>query len=218
MDSISLTKNDIQHIKRLLDANRKIEAIKYINENYKLGLKESKKIADLVEKKGDFQYNSTSSQTLFIDREKTKSNRTNSIVFLIISGIGYALLLLGLYQLTDKLLFISEAKKVDGIIIAYDSHQSRSDNKVTTMYTPIFEFEVHGKKYKRKTDTSSSAREYVVGEEISLYVSNDFPKNKKVCLDEFWEKFGLATVILIFASAFIGIGYISKNALGKNFP
>ncbi|PKV48810.1 uncharacterized protein DUF3592 [Aquimarina sp. MAR_2010_214] len=214
MKNTSFTKSDINHINKLWESNHKKEALKYIKENCNPGQQELKELLNVL-KNNDrnvlHNTDSSSSQTLFLDHKKTKSKRVSFVIFILLSGIGFVLLLSSLYQFTERLIFLSNAKKIEAIIVKYDSYQSRSDNTTTTMYTPVFEFEMNGKMYNRKAKVSSSSREYVKGEEISLYISPEFPKNKKLFLDNSWEKYGLPTGLLIFGGFLIVIGYVARN-------
>jgi len=183
------------HVRNLLKEGKRILAIKYLSENFGLGLKNAKKIADLIE------------QDIIADGEMTGLTKDRSLpdlsgcfigkLFKIISLIFFGI---ASYFLIDDYQLISNGEEVVATVISNPSK-------------PIFEYQIDGKNYNYEATISSSPPSYYIGEEVSMYVNLEHPD--EVLINTFTDRW-LGIVILSFMGfVFLGVGAVTSKIFGR---
>ncbi|WP_298542566.1 DUF3592 domain-containing protein [uncultured Aquimarina sp.] len=210
---------DVQILKNFLNSNKKLEAIKYIINTYELSLRDANRVVKKIIANPELNIIKVEVRSN-IKREvntslRSKTSKISSIMYYLLLSIGLCLLIGGIYNLGETLNSLDETEKTNASIIRYESHVSvtNSDNRkvMQTMYTPVMQFTFRNKTYERKTKTSSSSKDFVIDEQVSVYIHKDFPAVNEVYLDDFTEKYGLALALLLFGVLITGIGFIVKN-------
>ncbi|MHA7059277.1 DUF3592 domain-containing protein [Aquimarina sp. M1] len=219
MRIVEISARDVKTIKQFLNTNKKLEAVKFLVDTYDLSLRDVNKVIKKITDNPKINiFNITTKQNFkqeIKDSLHTKTSKTQKIMYYIFVFIGLCLLLGGIINLGKTLNSLADSEKLSAIITRYESYISVSDTdngKISnTMYTPVMQFTFKGKVYERKTKTSSSSRDYVINEQVSIYVHKDFPAVNEVYLDDFIEKYGLTIALLLFGILLTGVGFILKS-------
>ena len=108
-------------------------------------------------------------------------------------SIGIVLVSITAYLIYSNQKFEVRAQPVKGKVMDYRSHISSHDNGSTMLYSPVFSYEVNGKTFTYFSTTSSSDKDYTVGEVIEILVDPDDPEN--VLVNSFMEKWFLSVLL-----------------------
>ncbi|WP_299213052.1 DUF3592 domain-containing protein [uncultured Aquimarina sp.] len=219
MRIIEIPIDDIEILKIFLNSNKKLEAIKYIIDTYELSLRDANKVVKKIIANPGLNVIkievSQNFQREVKDSLYTKTSKISTIMYYLLLFVGLCLLVGGIYNLGKTLNSLAQTEKTSATIIRYESHLSvtNSDNRkiIQTMYNPVMQFTFRNKIYERKTKTSSSSKDFVIDEQVSVYIHKDFPAVNEVYLDDFIEKYGLALALLLFGVLITGAGFIVKK-------
>jgi len=214
--SIEIPIDDIEIIKIFLNSNKKLEAIKYIIDTYELSMRDANRVVKKIIANSELKVIKIEVRPNF-QREVNTSlrSKTSEIMYYLLLFVGLCLLVGGIYNLGKTLNSLAQTEKTNATIIRYESHLSvtNSDNRkiMQTMYKPVMQFTFRNKVYERKTKTSSSSKDFVIDEQVSVYIHKDFPAVNEIYLDDFIEKYGLALALLLFGVLITGAGFIVKK-------
>ncbi|MDN5213355.1 ribosomal protein L7/L12 [Fulvivirgaceae bacterium BMA12] len=178
-----------QHVRGLLVEGRKIEAIKYIRQHFGLGLKDSKRLIDLIDKdirEDEYQY----------DRGKVirhSMKRGGQLVGIIFAGVGSILLGVALFIFFGNQRLINEGVVIEATVISTPS-------------SPLFEYEVNGEIYKYQSDVTTNPPSYEIGEVVSMYVNPNDPYD--LLIDSFPDRWLAITILGAMGALFFGIGML----------
>ncbi|WP_378180306.1 hypothetical protein [Aquimarina sp. SS2-1] len=219
MRVLEISVADIEIIRNFLDSNKRLEAIKFLLDTYDLSLHDANKVVQKIITNPELTRITLEPESNF-QREiknslQAKTSKVSKIMYYLMTFIGLCLLVGGIFNLITTLNSLSNSEKIIATIIRYDSYSSVTDNnqgKISqTMYTPVMQFNFKNKIYVRKTKTSSSSKDFVINEQVSINIHKDFPAINEVYLDDFIEKYGLALALLLFGIFITGAGFIVKN-------
>lgn len=179
-------------VKRLIAQGKKIEAIKYLRQEFNIDLKSAKTLADHIEDDlNPLEYSTTSINIKVI---RAKASNLFGKIFL---GIGFILL-----AVTMLLIFLD-----------YD-HEKTSIRTIGVVINnpsqPTFEYEFDGNKFYYYSTTSSNPPSYQLGEEVELLVDPSDPSN--VIVNTITDRWLGIIVIAFIGSIFTIIG-LSVNKL-----
>jgi hypothetical protein len=163
------------HVRNLLKEGKRILAIKYLSTHFALGLKDAKKMADLIERDiiADGGEIGAAKDRSIPDLSGCFIGKLFKIISLVFFGIA-------IYFLVDDFQLISNAKEVIGTVVSNPSK-------------PIFEYHLDGEKFNYEATVSSNPPSYYIGEEVSMFVNPNQPD--EVLINTFTDRW-LVTVIL----------------------
>jgi hypothetical protein len=151
-----------------------------------------------------------------LQREARKHPGINvgRIVGMIFMSIGGIMLAVVAYLVVSSYQFEQRAQPIKGIVIDYQSYQSRNDNGgSTTMYTPVYQYEFKGKSYTHVSSTSTSSKDYEISETVEMLIDPDDPK--EILIDSLMEKWFVPLLLGFMGTLFTGLGFVVFRLLGK---
>ncbi|UII22195.1 DUF3592 domain-containing protein [Fulvivirga ligni] len=181
-----VTPDEKAHVRTLLVQGKKIEAIKFLRNNYNLSLRDAKEMADLIDediREDEYTY-----------KRKKGAKKVISLahgclsVFFGIMGAG--LLAVAIYIFMGQLSVIQEGEKVTGVVVS-DPNQ------------PVIEYTLNGQQHTHVSNISSEPPNYVIGEEVELFVS----PSGEVVINTFSERYLFICIIGFFALMLMAVGY-----------
>ncbi len=188
-----VTKGQKEHIRELLIQGKKIEAIKYIHDNYKLGLKESKRLVELVDqdiRNDEYVY----------DRSTVVHTGKNigKLVGKIFLGIGIILLVPAIIVFANNQKLVDSAVLITGTVISNPSQ-------------PEIEYNYNGETLVYYSSVTSTPPSYELGEKVEIYVDPEDPSN--VLINTFSDRWLLITILGVMGLVFGGIGFLVYKLL-----
>jgi hypothetical protein len=81
------------------------------------------------------------------------------------------------------------------------------------MYTPTFEYEFNGQSYTHVSSTSTSSKEFEIGQTISILVDPKDPQ--EILVNSFMEKWFVPLLLGGIGIVFTGMGYLVFRLLGR---
>ncbi len=179
---MALTPQQKEYIQRLLRENRQAEAVKYLVEEFGLGLREARLLVDTLQKQQQGDPAPVQPPSASTD----KKSGCIGLVGKLFMAIGVVLLGSAVYLAANK----------------YDTlagYQTVTGKVVDTPAQPVVEYSVGGEIYSIQAAISSNPPSYHLGEEVQVRVNPQDPYD--AVMDSFWEKY-LISVILAFLSLF----------------
>lgn len=181
-------------VTRLLQAGKKIEAVKYVKTDLRTGLKEALAFVEEVERE--------------INPDAVPANMKLGgcfgggfrIVGWVFGSIGLLFMLVAgiIYYLQLKT--IEKSDQVTGIVVDFQSSGSGS--------SPVIAYEWQGQKRQYHSSTSSNPPAYEMNEEVPMYVNHDNPAD--VIVDTFTDRWllmaifgGLGSFFTLFSAIFM---------------
>lgn len=182
---MALTPQQKEHIQRLLYEDRKVEAVRYLVEEFGLGLREARLLVDTLKKQ---QQGGGPMQPSEVRASASSAQKSGCIglVGKLFLAIGVVLLGSAVYLAANKYDTLSDYLTVTGKVV-----QSPAQ--------PVVEYSVEGETYSIQAAISSNPPSYHLGEEVQVRVNPQDPYD--AIIDSFWEKY-LTSVILAFMSLF----------------
>lgn len=183
-----LSYEEREKVLQLLHADKKIEAIKFVHKNYKIGLKKALTWVEEVE------------QTIPSSMRSSKSGRikrkTDMVFPRIIGGVALILVVVMFFLYRTNQKIISQNIYVKGKVVALES--DRGDG-----FAPIIEYEWEGKNYRYISKTRTTPSAFDVGESVGMYLDRENPAEPLIdSFTERWSGIAIIGVIASFAAFF----------------
>lgn len=172
-----------QYIRELLIKGRKIEAIKYLRTNFDLSLKDSKRLAELIDE--------DIAEDEYQQHPSLLKNRGGSIIGLVFGVVGAILLSIIIYLIIANQNFLKEAHSTRAVVV---SNPAR----------PVFEYNYDGQTYTHYSNVSSNPPAYHIGEEVEIYVNRNDPSD--ILIDTFMDRWFVITLLGGMGTLFFSIG------------
>jgi hypothetical protein len=158
---MAVTDQQKREIKALLSSGRKIEAIKYIRENFQLDLKQSKLLVDHIEEEME---PSEFHKTIFVRAAaKTQKGCGGKFIGLFFAVTGFIMLGIVTWIYLDQENQISESILVVGSVVSNPSQ-------------PTIEYSYKGNNYYCYATVTSNPPSYDIGEEVEIYINKNDPE------------------------------------------
>jgi hypothetical protein len=184
-----------QQVRQLLKEGKRIMAIKYLTENFGLGLKDAKRMADLIQ------------QDIIDDGEMVGQIKDRSLPSMKGCFIGK------LFKIISVIFFgFMSYFFIDDYQLVADSHQATA-TVISNPNKPIMEYEVDGSKYTYESDVSSTPPSYHIGEEVDIYVNATDPQ--EVLIDTFTDRWLVMTVLGSMGLVFFLMGLTTSKLMGR---
>lgn len=194
--SMNITDEQKDHVRNLLIRGHKIEAVKYIRDNFGLSLRESKQLAELIDE--DIADDEYQSPPLVFKR--ASASKAGSAIGLIFGLIGAAMLSVVIYIFLSHQKFLDTAVPVVGVVVS-NPHQ------------PVIDFEYEGTMHSYYSSVSSSPPSYHMGEEVEIFVNPADPDD--VMVNTFTERWFLIVLLGGMGVMFFGIGTVAFFAFKR---
>ena len=184
------------HVRSLLIEGRKIEAIKYVSDNFGLGLKESKELVDLIDQDiAEHEYIKTGMRMA-----KKVGRNAGKLVGGIFAFIGLIFLVIVTF------VFISNQELANNGVVV-------TATVVDDPYQPTFEYVFEGDTLYYYSSTSSDPPSYHLGEQVEMFVNPVNPYDTLV--NTFMDRWFLIVLLGGMGAVFFGIGLVSFLAFRK---
>lgn len=216
---MTLTPEQKEHAVDLIAMGDKLEAVRYLQEALHVTADQALVLAEKLEEEVASPIMTEQEEKAFHDQvTKATSFNVGKLVGSIFMGVGSVMLIVVAYLVYSNMQFAKRAKPVKGKVMAYDSYESKdSDNNgYTTMYTPTFEYAYNGKTYTYKSTTSSSGKEFEIGEMVDVLVDPNEPE--KVIVHSFMEEWFVSVLLGFMGTMFTGMGYMAYRVFGNRTP
>ncbi len=184
-------------VRKLLIEDKKILAIKYLNENFGLGLEDAKKMAEMIE---DDIIKDASVASLEARSGEFLKNKMGCIVGRIFSIVGFILLAIATIVFFNDQNTVNNGVLVTGTVISNPSQ-------------PVIEYEIDGQTYTHQSSVTSTPPSYVLGEEVSIYVDVDDPTD--ILIDTFSDRWLIVTILGVMGAIFFVVGIGVSHLLKK---
>ncbi|TRX48921.1 DUF3592 domain-containing protein [Fulvivirga sp. M361] len=196
---MAVTDQEKQHVRALLVKDKKIEAIKYVSDNFNLGLKDAQKLVELIDDDiEDHEYvrRSKSARLKTSGKRSTKSSGkgASKMVGVIFSLVGIVMLSIAINDMVTN----QELANIGITVTA---------TVVEDPYQPTFEYVVNGDTLYYYSSTSSDPPSYHLGEEVEMFVHPENPYNTLV--NTFMERWFLGVLLGGMGAVFFTIGIVS---------
>jgi hypothetical protein len=190
---------------KLILSGKKIEAVRYLQQQFGLTAEEALKLAEVLEPEVNAEREASF-------RQRPKKSRQKDPMFiyggLVIFLIGSAMISGAGYIAYSYFRFASNAVSVMGKVVEIDEIRSTdSDGKTSTTQYPIVEYEYEGTTYKSRSTIGSSGSDYSEGEQVEILVNTENPNN--VLINTFTERWLIVTFLGAIGLAFFGGGCAS---------
>lgn len=181
-------------VTRLLQAGKKIEAVKYAKTDLRTGLKEALAFVEKVEKE--------------INPDAVPANLKVGgclgggfrLVGWVFGSIGVLFMLVAGIIYYFQLKTIENSDQVTGVVVDFQSGGSGS--------SPVIDYEWQGQKRQYHSTTSSNPPAYEMNEDVPIYVNRDNPAD--VIVDTFTDRWlliavfgGLGSFFTLFSAIFM---------------
>lgn len=175
-----------QHVRAMLIHGQKIEAIKYLRDNFGLSLKDSKRLAELIDEDiADDEYLGTPP---VFNRAGSKAGSSIGLIFGIIGAIMLSIIT---YLFISHQNFLKTAVSVPGVVVSSPSQ-------------PVIDYEYNGEMYSYYSAVTSNPPSYEMGEQVEVFVNPNNPND--VIVNTFTERWFVITLIGGMGLLFFGIG------------
>ncbi len=198
---MTVSEKQKEHVRRLLIEGRNIEAIKYINDNFSLGLKESKELVELMDKDiEEHEYVNTQAQRMS-KRSKKSGINGGRLVGGIFAFIGLIFLGVAIGMFSNNQQLVKNGTVITATV-------------VDDPYQPTFEYIFEGDTLYHYSSTSSDPPSYHLGEKVEMYVNPTDPYD--ILVDTFMGRWFLIVLLGGMGSVFFGIGMVAFLAFRKS--
>lgn len=193
---MAVTDEQKEHVRTLLIEGRKIEAIKYVSDNFGLGLKESKELVDLIDQDiADDEY-----QRPGMGIGQRSGKNVGKLVGGVFAAIGLLELVIVVF------IFISNQDLANNGVIV-------TATVVDDPYQPTFEYIFEGDTLYHYSSASSDPPSYHLGEQVEMYVNPVDPYD--VMVNTFMDRWFVIVLVGGMGAVFFGIGLASFLAFKK---
>ncbi len=214
---MTLTPEQKEHAIELIAFGDKLEAVRYFQEVLNINADQALALAEKLEKEIESGEGPEIEPMTPAQQEKLGKSgvQVGKIVGILFMSIGLIMLVVVIYLYNSHQQFEERAKAVKGTVTAYQDYQSKNDDgSFTTMYTPTFEYEFNGQSYKHVSSTSTSNKEFEIGQTVNILVDPEDPK--EILVNSFMEKWFVPLLLGIMGIVFSGIGYLVFRLLGRD--
>lgn len=203
------TEDQKEEVKFLLESGDKLQAVRYIQEQFGLNADQALAFAEELEKQMETAK----------DEELERSSRAleastlklPTILFAIFGGIGFILLGIGLIAGIRTVHFLDIAQPVTGKVVDVTSYESidRDDGTRTTMYTPVLEYTWNGQVIRNKSNVSTSSMPEIGGS-VALLIDPEDPNDPGE--DSFFSNWFVTILLSVMGMIFATVGFIIRRA------
>jgi hypothetical protein len=186
-----------EEVIRLLQANKKIEAVKRVKTDLNTGLKEALVLVEEVDKAINPNYRSVNLNTGCLKG----GFRAVAVIFGFI-GLGFIGITGILYYLEHQTIKNSDITK--GVVVDFRTGDEGGS-------APVISYEMDSKKKLYYSNTYSSPPAYEMNEEVSLFVNRSDPDD--VIVDTFMDRWflmvlfgGIGSFFILFCALFMFVG------------
>lgn len=194
----------------MIASGKQLEAVRYFREVLGVDANQALALAEKLEQE-------MGGPPPLLAQRVTAHLRSGSIVGRLVGRIfmtvGIIQAVVAAYLVFSHSRFERHAMAIKGTVVDYQSYVSTGSDGSTTMYTPVFEYRLNGKAYTHVDNSSSSFREFEVGEVVDILVDPENPED--VLVDSFMEKWFVPTLLGFMGIVFAGIGYGLYRILGR---
>ncbi|MEQ8244618.1 DUF3592 domain-containing protein [Fulvivirga sp.] len=185
---MAVTEKQKQEVRQLLIEGRKIEAIKYIRENFGLDLLQSKTLVEHVE--ADIEPWEFKNASRSAPAKPLKAGCAGKGIAIIFGSIGAIMLSIAIYIYYTDAEQIERSELVIGTVVSNPSQ-------------PTIEYEYKGETYQYHSDVQSNPPSYDMGEEVEVYVDTDNPNN--AIINTITERWFAIIILGIIGTVFTGV-------------
>lgn len=212
---MTLTPEQKEHAIELIEMGEKLEAVRYFQEILHIDAEQALTLAEKLEE----EIETSPEKEEFVKKQEElirSGNNVGRLVGMIFMCIGIGLLMVVIYLVYTHQQFEKNAERVNGTLLEYQSYESKNDDGggYTTMYTPVFAYSFRGKTFRQPGNSSSSVKEYDIGQPVEILVDPENPS--EILVNSFMEKWFLPLLLGIMGAVFSGIGYVVFVVLGKS--
>ena len=203
---MTLTPEQKEHAVELIEMGDKLEAVRFVQQTLYISVEQALTLTEKLE--GELKSPNENPS----DAPTMNVGRLLGSIFMSLGGIMLAVVA---YLAFSNYKFEQRAQPVKGKVVDYQSYQSANSKGggYTTMYTPSFEYPFQGKPYRYKSSTSSSSKEYEIGEAVEVLVDPLEPETPLI--NTFWEKWFLPVLLGSLGTMFTGMGYLAFRVFGN---
>lgn len=188
---MAVTEKQKQEVRQLLIEGRKIEAIKYVRQQFNLDLQQSKTLVGHVE--ADIEPSEFKQASRPMPARALKGGCVGKVIAGFFGFIGVFLLGIALLIYYIDALQIDRSELVIGKVISNPSQ-------------PTIEYEYQGEVYQYYSTVQSNPPSYEMGEEVEVYVDTDDPDN--VIINTISERWIAIIILGIIGTVFSGVGLL----------
>ena len=185
---MAVTEQQKQEVRKLLIEGRKLEAIKYIRQNFGLDLRQSKTLVEHIEddiEPWEFEQASRSGP-----KKPLKAGCAGKSMGAIFGSIAAILLSIAAYIYANQSAKIERSELVVGTVVSNPSQ-------------PTFEYEFNGEVYTYTSSTTSDPPSYVMGEKVEIYVDVQNPSDP--IINTITERWLVIMILGIIGAVFLGV-------------
>ncbi len=179
-----ISSSDRQRIIDWLNQRKKIHAIKFVQQNYKVRLTEATQLVQAIDEE-----NSPGSKPLSIDPVR--------VVGAVFTGLGVVFTVVVVALFWSDRSDMQESHQIKGTVESLDY----TDNGTAA---PVIKYWTNGEKKILVGTVWSNPPSYEIGEEVELLVA----PNGKVTINSFFERFFMIGLFAFLAVIFGGIGVL----------
>lgn len=184
---------------QLLQAGKKLDAIKLVKQTNNTGLKEALKLVEELDKETNPNYRSVQvSSGCAGGASKVMAILFGLVAFLLLAVAGMIY-----YFQTET---IKNSNQLTGVVIDFQTSEGST--------APIIAYHQHGQEKRYKSTVYSTPPAYVLKEEVPMFVNRDDPDD--VILDTFTDRW-LAIVVLGGFAAFLALFVALFLFIGRKF-
>jgi len=186
-------------VRQLIAANKKIEAVKLVKEEFDLSLKTALEVVEAIEAKESVQFNSIQRET-FANRHVRPRVNTFSLLSKVFLGVGTLLLALGAALAWDTDRQLANSERVTGTVVDLVSGSGNGAY-------PLVEYSYKGQQRTVSGGVTSSPPVYELGEQVGIYVPND--PTQEVLIDSLTELWFVPLILSFIGFVFVFIGGVA---------
>ncbi len=189
---MAVSEKQKQEVRQLLIEGRKIEAIKYIRENFGLDLRQSKTLVEHIEQDiepWEFKRASRSGP-----KKPLRAGCASKGIGLVFGGIGMIMLGIAFYIYSSQSNQISRSELVMGTVVSNPSQ-------------PTIEYQYNGEVYQYYSSVQSNPPSYVMDEKVEVYVDTDNPNN--AIINTITERWFAILILGIIGVVFVGVSALA---------
>ncbi len=197
---MNITNEQKDKILNMIKSGQKIAAIKYIRKEFGITLREAKRLADELDQ--------SLGGHVSVETQEVASAAGKAISCLGMGCIGGSfglsgllLILFGIGLAIYNQQMINNGELVEAVVIS-DPHQ------------PVFEYMLYGEKRTYQSSTYTDPPDYMVGDQVELYVNPSDPDD--VLVNSSFERWGFSLILLVFGGILLSIG-VGLGFLFKRF-
>ncbi len=201
---MQVTDQDKQKVRKLLIADRKVDAIRFLREKFGLSLADARRMAEAIDSHIEaHEYHKTIQHTASNGSHVSpkKKQAGASVAGLIFGLVGLGLLLGALFSFFNQKEFMESAVTVEGVVVSEPSQ-------------PLFEYEYEGQIHSFRSSVSSEPPSYYVGEKVVIFVNPEDPTD--IMIDTFIDRYLFMIILGGMGSVFFMIGLGAFFAMKKS--